>query len=706
MKASQSTVYSFFDQFFFFLLLLGLVPATLFISDIIVIESLAFAEFFAPDSDSSAEFKQSYETLQSGFSLSKEIRYLLLGLFGFALLACSIWFVQRQQKKKLWYLVHAYLLVWITLIAFSILGESSSSNGKQLAVLLTLGLGAFYLIFCIISAIYFIKNGSVRSKSFFWAFLITALVYGFPDALFFGSIALFLRVIYLIIEQNVQTVQSLSGRRLLFVFLKSLLFWLPLLLFVIPGEKLTNTIYESSINGIYSSIFQIEKEEGSERGFEKPEFHADLKSWLDERFAPLEGETLNARFAAIEKNIKAQTNGLNQLSDEQSKAVPQMIAGIYYEETEQGMKNIKPYFEEEKCGWHILLPTSCCIMNGMKSYLFTMVKRWRKELGRTIEKNVADALRGAANEMKNGSMTGQEGILASLEKNKQDIEQEIQELKNNIEKTIMGVYNGILLVNLIMDLLLFFLIVKSFLVVFARVAFSGRDEIYVTLLDPNQEMQKGNLKKWGNEYVIRAEDQLNFYTSRAYEPSGRPPKFVIPQKTAAFFSRLRTGNYALNHIVMREREGSVYYHALGGTEFVEWNLEEGEEVIFNLENFIAMSEGVKLSVQYSFRLTSLLLGRLRFMTAKGPGKLVLVTKGTPITSEEEQGNASVPVSRIIAFQKNTRFHVHSELNVVDVFLSGVYLEKKPGDLILIDADEKGNVKSGISRFIKGFLLPI
>jgi len=61
---------------------------------------------------------------------------------------------------------------------------------------------------------------------------------------------------------------------------------------------------------------------------------------------------------------------------------------------------------------------------------------------------------------------------------------------------------------------------------------------------------------------------------------------------------------------------------------------------------------------------------------------------------------------LMAWQKNTRFNVESELNLVDVFMSGIYLKKKENDLILIDADVKGPSKNGIVRFIKNFILPV
>ena len=99
------------------------------------------------------------------------------------------------------------------------------------------------------------------------------------------------------------------------------------------------------------------------------------------------------------------------------------------------------------------------------------------------------------------------------------------------------------------------------------------------------------------------------------------------------------------------------------------------------------------------------MGKIIFTAAKGPGKLILMTDGEPIIGAEEKANASIPISRIVAWQKNTHFHVESELNVMDVFLSGIYLKRQGTDPVLIDADAKGKAQRGIVSFIRKFLMP-
>ena len=83
-----------------------------------------------------------------------------------------------------------------------------------------------------------------------------------------------------------------------------------------------------------------------------------------------------------------------------------------------------------------------------------------------------------------------------------------------------------------------------------------------------------------------------------------------------------------------------------------------------------------------------------------------VTKtATMITNQEEYLVKSMPINRIIAWQRTTQFSVDSELNVVDLYFSGVYLKRKNNDLIIIDADA-GNIKRrfGLARFISKFLM--
>ena len=70
----------------------------------------------------------------------------------------------------------------------------------------------------------------------------------------------------------------------------------------------------------------------------------------------------------------------------------------------------------------------------------------------------------------------------------------------------------------------------------------------------------------------------------------------------------------------------VAFHSIEGTEFVEWNLSKGEEVIFEYKDLVAFSGTISLKTVVSFRLSSVFLGKSIFRVAVGPGKLVLKTK--------------------------------------------------------------------------------
>ena len=293
---------------------------------------------------------------------------------------------------------------------------------------------------------------------------------------------------------------------------------------------------------------------------------------------------------------------------------PIQITLAYFRETNKILnEDIKPQLKPEECGFYIFV-SACCIRNEIRSFAWQKCNEWNIKLGLHI--------------LRTSLKASQEGkdLSQAINDSRKAIKDSISKLKASVRFTINAAYGSIVLLKFIMDFLLLLLIIKSFMVVFSRIAFSGKEDAYVTLLEEEKRMTKGTIKKCGKQYTILSSVKSNFYASRKFKPSGRPPKFTIPQKLRVIVARIFTGNYALNHIVMKGRKGSVYFNLTGSNEFIEWDLKPNEEVIFHMRNFVAMSESVKLSTTYSFRMTSLLLGTMRFTTAKGPGKLICFPK--------------------------------------------------------------------------------
>ena len=320
--------------------------------------------------------------------------------------------------------------------------------------------------------------------------------------------------------------------------------------------------------------------------------------------------------------------------------------------------------------------------------------------GQRLARNVENKVRGLANKAGNS-------ITYDLKKVKAEVDAELDAIEKDTYHTLIHTYRLIRFILLVLDLIFFFIVVKSFAYVFARVVFSRDGGRFITLLEKDDTtMDKGAILASGNSYKIPADSAESFFVSRKYEPSGRAPKIAIPQLFKSFVGRLFAGAWAMNYVVVDTNRSDVKFNAPGGKEFMEWSLAPGEIVIFRYKNFVAMSDRIKLSSIVSLRITSLLFGRMVFSAAEGPGKLILSTKGKPISGEEPEANHSIPESRLLAWQKHARFNIESELNVFDVFFSGVYLQKQAEDLVIIDSDQVGKAKSGIFKFFRHFLLPI
>ncbi len=217
---------------------------------------------------------------------------------------------------------------------------------------------------------------------------------------------------------------------------------------------------------------------------------------------------------------------------------------------------------------------------------------------------------------------------------------------------------------------------------------------------------KSLIKPTGLQYLIEADTEEVFYISRRFECRGRAPRFTIPQPLRALLSRFFNGAVSMNKVVMHHGDDSVRCTATQGIEFFEWELADGEEVLFDFHNFVGMSEGIRISTLISTRASSLLLGRMIHSQATGPGKLILMAEGRAEITCSEMNEGSVPPERIIATHKDTCFHIDSELDPVNVYLSSAYVRPAGGGQVIVDVDSQRGNKTGLGSFVKRFILPV
>ena len=161
----------------------------------------------------------------------------------------------------------------------------------------------------------------------------------------------------------------------------------------------------------------------------------------------------------------------------------------------------------------------------------------------------------------------------------------------------------------------------------------------------------------------------------------------------------------MNKIVMKAGDKAVSCTATKGAQFLEWNLRDGEVVLFDFHNFVGMSENLRISTLISARLSTLLLGKFIFSTATGPGKLILMTSGRADITGHDEIAESLPPERLVAMPKDTRLYVESELAPVDIYLSTAYVRPMNGAPLIVDVDSQRGSGTGLGRFFFHFIWP-
>ncbi len=301
----------------------------------------------------------------------------------------------------------------------------------------------------------------------------------------------------------------------------------------------------------------------------------------------------------------------------------------------------------------------------------------------------------------------QEELKAANDSVRIKLEQAAEEINQATQQTIAGFQLGGKLLNWFSQLVLWFIVINSYLYVFSRVAFSRETDLFVSVDNGKEWSGTEKAKACGTTYVIPAGSTEEFYFSRKYEPTGRAPKLVIPQWATGLVSRVKNKCYFMNEVEARPEETEpVTFRSIAGAEFIEWDLGKEDEIVLNYKNLVAATTDVNLSTLVSVRLTSVLLGRFLFHVARGPGKVVLLSKGQPIIAAGESEVRSLSVDRLLSWHKNAKFSVKSELNLIDIYFSSLYISRHDEHPIIIDTDDsRYERKVGMFRFVKRFLLP-
>jgi hypothetical protein len=262
------------------------------------------------------------------------------------------------------------------------------------------------------------------------------------------------------------------------------------------------------------------------------------------------------------------------------------------------------------------------------------------------------------------------------------------------------------------------ILLKTMMIVFSRVIFApnGADSITAQFL-PDQPVEgRGNMVRHGQTLEIDKTSNEAFFVSRSgVTLEGPPPARRRPLGWRYPVARILADKWYLNRIDGNRQgadEFSAHLKVDEPAELVTWQLQPGERVVFRFADFIGMSENLRVGRVASLSISTLILGRMIYHFAEGPGMLILRTTaasrisagGGPASAAERPA----PMSKLVAWGSSTHFNIVAALTVTDTFFSGYNLRKRPEDNVIWDSStQRGEGPgAGIMRFVKSFLLPL
>ena len=255
-------------------------------------------------------------------------------------------------------------------------------------------------------------------------------------------------------------------------------------------------------------------------------------------------------------------------------------------------------------------------------------------------------------------------------------------------------------------LLLAFLAAKSFLYVLALSAFRHGGPQVLGLggdAGPQGEVRVGRRLTLDPAF----EDAL--VTHRQLSNSDNHLR-LAPWPGSAPIARLLHGRYlwfTRGRLLAREDaqgQGRIA-SADAGRAIVEWRLQPGEQVVFGWRDFFGASENLRFRTRLSFRLSTLLLGRVLFRIAEAPaheaGVLLL---RADVEQVEDAGLHAVPPERLLAWNRQVRFRAHGAETAWGVLVHGLTLVREPsagGRVVAISED--AGPRFGSLRFLRRIL---
>ncbi|MEH6521619.1 hypothetical protein [Sulfitobacter sp.] len=289
--------------------------------------------------------------------------------------------------------------------------------------------------------------------------------------------------------------------------------------------------------------------------------------------------------------------------------------------------------------------------------------------------------------------------------------------RNSMSSVIANAFQTLRVISLFFDFLLALALVKSFLTVFARLYFYEYPERYMAMeskmpearvmsLDFEQERVFADIREgFGSKFEFSAYED-DFFVNRKFGVNHIAKDYSIPFMLSATLRRLKHGIFALNKVKKEDcKKAEMKFGA--ASEFVTWNVVEGEKIYVSPQNLVAFSGGLRPKTQINLRLISLAFDRMFFLTFSGAGTMIFKTMGPPEICPDKDGIAAFEVNQFAAWSATAQLGAMGDDTRRNIYMNSASVSVQNGkEGAVIDVGNNAAPRIGIIRFIPPALLPI
>ena len=357
-----------------------------------------------------------------------------------------------------------------------------------------------------------------------------------------------------------------------------------------------------------------------------------------------------------------------------------------------------PGTNHNKCKFYDVF---CKIANKIKTRLNNWYLNKRTQKKSQIENRVQEMEDAGEVEVENLSVEG-----------KKYVNEQVMNSQRTTTTSLKRIFMAWDIYQFISTLILTLVAIKTFLMVMGRVIYArGSDKKNakntIRFLNSNPH-KKDNIEIFPDKKSLSLGDLSKpdiFFVALFKNVSDTDERFRIKQKFTLIFSRLFS-RYLMKKVIIDEdsaRDPSITSDA--ARSYVAWELEKGNEVIFDMRKLIVFSDSITLKRHISLRLGTLVFGKVFYTKAIGSGYLIFEAKGLATANDQSDALKSVNYNRHIAHDISTQFSLDVSLNPFDTLLTGVNVARSATTGGIVDMCPEGKFRAGLGRFLRYFIVP-